>query len=116
MPPDSILFRFFTMSSIFVKPITPVPNGDVGVLCSLKSFDVDNETTTYGAPSGEASIRTTINSFFIHYFLKRAYFTFRSNVHFLGKLSVLINAMFLSPEVSITEGSTQCLTSQEFLS
>src|SRR5579885_2671578 len=80
-PPDSILLRFFTMSSIFVKPITPpAPNGDAGVLCSLKSLDVESETITYGEPSGEASILTIMYSFFISSLHKSAYFTFRSIV------------------------------------
>ena len=64
-PPLIILFRPFIISSIFEKPITPVPNGDGGEsVFSLMSFLSDREAITYGAPSGAASIRTTTNSFF----------------------------------------------------
>lgn len=46
------------MSFMFEKPMTfGLPNGDCGFCVpSLRSFTEDNDTMTYGAPSGAASI------------------------------------------------------------
>jgi hypothetical protein len=66
---------------MFVNPITfGLPKGDgVDVFPSLRSLIDDSETTTYGEPSGEASILLTTNSFFINYHLFLYNFNFDDN-------------------------------------